>query len=100
VKQSPSTTRRGRRPGAREAGRFAARGAARPGFGCRFVPLFVGVSAGSLFLSDATAYRALALNPIGDMCRATRLAIMGAVVAAYVLKCAVARWASRAAALS
>ena len=47
-----------------------------------------------------TRYLALALNAIGDMCRATRLAIMGAVVAAYFLKCAVARWASRAAALS
>ena len=51
-------------------------------------------------LADATRYRALALNAIGDMCRATRLAIMGAVVAGYFLKCAVARWASRAAALS
>jgi hypothetical protein len=59
------------------------------------VPFFARVSTGSLFLSDATPYRALALNAIGDMCRATRLEIIGAAVSAYVLKWAVARWEHR-----
>ena len=94
MKESPSTTRRGRRAGGGE-GRFAARGAARLDVGRRFVPFFARVSTGSLFLSDATPYRALALNAIGDMCRATRLEIIGAAVSAYVLKWAVARWEHR-----
>jgi hypothetical protein len=45
-------------------------------------------------------YRALMLKAMGDMCRATRLAIMGAVVSQYFLKCAVARCASKAVASS
>jgi hypothetical protein len=45
-------------------------------------------------------YRALMLKAMGDMCRATRLAIMGADVSRNFLKCAVARCASKAAASS
>ena len=45
-------------------------------------------------------YRALMLKAMGDMCRATRLAIMGAVVSRNFLKCAVARCASKAVASS
>jgi hypothetical protein len=45
-------------------------------------------------------YRTLMLKAMGDMCRATRLAIIGAVVSAYFLKCAVARCASNAVASS
>jgi hypothetical protein len=41
-------------------------------------------------------YRALMLKAIGDMCRATRLAIMGTVISRNFLKCAVARCASKA----
>jgi hypothetical protein len=45
-------------------------------------------------------YRALMLKAMGDMCRATRLAIMDAVVSRNFLKCAVARCASKAVASS
>jgi hypothetical protein len=45
-------------------------------------------------------YRALMLKARGDMCRATRLAIIGAVVSRNFLKCAVARCASKAVASS
>ena len=45
---------------------------------------------------EQLAYRALLLKAMGDMCRATRLAIMGAVVSRNFLKCAVARCASKA----
>src|SRR5262245_13455664 len=41
-------------------------------------------------------YRVLMLKAMGDMRRATRLAIMGVVVSQYFLKCAVARCASKA----